>query len=157
VCKTGGVSAIQAAIDADLVTVLLELTTRDASEADDETALYATYCVLFAVQAADLSQTQHLVDLGCLPVVCGVLEMGGAQGGNKHLVAEAIRTIGILLRKFRYLSDFDHVASIVESAGGWESVTRLRLNKDHTIRQLAIELDLETMRASYPVTGPISN
>eukprot|EP01034_Spumella_vulgaris_P029689 gene29689-36777_t len=155
VCKTGGVQAIQAVIDEYLIMVLIELTTRDANETDDETAVYATYCILFAVQAADLAQTQHLVDQSCLPVVCGLLEVGGARGGNKDLVKEALRTIGILLRKFRYLSDFDHVSSIVESAGGWDSVARLRQGKDAAIRQLAIELDLDAMRAAYPASGPL--
>eukprot|EP01034_Spumella_vulgaris_P028586 gene28586-35469_t len=140
----GNSQAIQAVVKEDLFPVLINLMEHSA---DQNVRLYAAYAVMFAFHGCDMKQTQYLVNAGCIPQLITLLRGADKIDQDNDLTLEALTAIEMLLHKFEFVSDFDHVAAMFETEAGWgESIKRLRGHSDPKISRLAIAIDVSALR-----------
>eukprot|EP01034_Spumella_vulgaris_P023636 gene23636-29876_t len=141
----GTSDVIQKVIDADLFPLLNSLTEKSP---DLEVREFAANAVMYAFHDADLLQTQYLVDNGSLLRVVAVLKARNVTAENADLICEALVCVDKVLYKLECVSDFDHVAALIDAVGGWQSVERLRMCKVEKVRELAVTLDHDVLRCA---------
>eukprot|EP01034_Spumella_vulgaris_P044380 gene44380-55189_t len=143
-CQCGPV-VIQSVIDNELLTVLLYLQTSTDQTLKDR----ASRALLYACRHANAAQVCHLIDIGVLLTLCKILQARG-RDLQIELVSEALQSLHALLVCLLKSSaaEFEDVCAILSAAGAWDSVYRLRTNKDKMVRELAVELDENKIRMS---------
>jgi hypothetical protein len=139
----GSDTIIQHVMDAGLFPVLMRLMGNPNANAD--VRFYASYAVMFSTHGANLLQTQQLVEDGIVPLLCHLLQ----NGEGREQTLEALKSLDMLLYKFDFRCDFDHVNDLVNAQRGWGRIALLRLSEDEEIRQLAMEMSEQVIADSY--------
>jgi importin subunit alpha-1 len=149
----GSAEMIQAVIEANLFPVFINL--MQHSSADQNVRMYSAYAIMFSFHGANLRQTMYLVNSGSIPPIVNLLREGEVEK-SRELTVEALTALEMILFKFEFESDFDHVVAIVQSAGGWDSVTRLRSSLDAEIQKLAASLDVDVLRTNFMTSNVVA-
>jgi hypothetical protein len=150
----GSAEMIQAVIEANLFPLFINL--MQISSSDQNVRMYAAYALMFAFHGANLRQTMYLVNSGGIPPIVALLYGDDTAERSRALMVEALTALEMILFKFEFESDFDHVVKIIQSAGGWESVARLRSSQNADIQKLAISLDVDVLRANFNTSSDIA-